>query len=617
MAEIEKYKNSQLLRLIWKRILKPHERVSLIALSGAQVVLTLLDLTGIVLIGLLGNLTITGIESSGTQKATSVILNLLGLTHMTFQKQVMFLGLVSGTILTAKTLLSVLISKKSFNILALISARNSVETLERIIQLPTNELVKRTKLSYIYDLTEGIRALTIGILGSSISLLSDFSLLIISITSLFIYDYRIASGLIIFMATLTAALHLFLGKVAASAGRENSRKSLESNEKISEAISLIWDIKNKNAYKNQVEEFRQVRLSFAKSLATLAFLPYVGKYVIETAILVGTLTLFAIQFYVFDASTAVLNLSIMLALGFRLAPAVLRIQQSFLIIKSSKSVGKSYVELLDKIHLSKIVIEQVNECTFCNEYGIILENVSFQYSDDNNYTLNNISVEVKFGEFIAIVGPTGAGKSTFLEVLMGMVKPTDGKVTIAKHEAHEFAMAHPNHLAFVPQNIEIINGTVRENLVFGLKDDSISDSEIYEVLSQSQLTEFVSGLESKLETLLGSKGQQLSGGQLQRLGIARALLCKPSILVLDEATSALDPLTEHFITECLNRMKSKITIIVVAHRLTTIKDASKIYYMDQGRILGNGTFSELRSKIANFDQQVNLVTLNRDESIGS
>lgn len=584
MAEIEKYKNSQLLRLIWKRILKPHERVSLIALSGAQVVLTLFDLTGIVLIGLLGNLTITGIESSGTQKATSVILNLLGLTHMTFQKQVMFLGLVSGTILTAKTLLSVLISKKSFNILALISARNSVETLERIIQLPTNELVKRTKLSYIYDLTEGIRALTIGILGSSISLLSDFSLLIISITSLFIYDYRIASGLIIFMATLTAALHLFLGKVAASAGRENSRKSLESNEKISEAISLIWDIKNKNAYKNQVEEFRQVRLSFAKSLATLAFLPYVGKYVIETAILVGTLTLFAIQFYVFDASTAVLNLSIMLALGFRLAPAVLRIQQSFLIIKSSKSVGKSYVELLDKIHLSKIVIEQVNECTFCNEYGIILENVSFQYSDDNNYTLNNISVEVKFGEFIAIVGPTGAGKSTFLEVLMGMVKPTDGKVTIAKHEAHEFAMAHPNHLAFVPQNIEIINGTVRENLVFGLKDDSISDSEIYEVLSQSQLTEFVSGLESKLETLLGSKGQQLSGGQLQRLGIARALLCKPSILVLDEATSALDPLTEHFITECLNRMKSKITIIVVAHRLTTIKDASKIYYMDQGQI---------------------------------
>ena len=207
------------------------------------------------------------------------------------------------------------------------------------------------------------------------------------------------------------------------------------------------------------------------------------------------------------------------------------------------------------------------------------------------------------GEFIGLVGTSGAGKTTLVDLILGLINPDFGTVSISNLPPREAINTWPGAIAYVPQDVEVINGSIRDNLLLGYTKDIISDSDLIDALRKADLDQFVLSQTMGMDTRVGEVGLKLSGGQKQRLAIARALLSRPLILVMDEVTSALDADTEINVNKEIDRLKGECTIIMIAHRLSSILKADKVIYISEGNILSVGTFSEVRNEVLDFDRQ--------------
>jgi ABC-type multidrug transport system fused ATPase/permease subunit len=313
-----------------------------------------------------------------------------------------------------------------------------------------------------------------------------------------------------------------------------------------------------------------------------------------------------------DASQAVATLAIFVAAGTRIAPAVLRIQQGSVMIKSSLGIAKPTLDLVAFLGHAPIKVNlddkvQTEHKGF--EPSLDVFNVSLTYPDKAEKALLNISFKAEPGTVIAVVGSSGAGKTTFVDVLLGILEPDSGTVLISGVTPIEAISKWPGAIAYVPQDVTMSNVTFRENISLGYKQDKSNDYLIWEALKISQLEEMVKELPDGLDTIVGERGSNISGGQRQRLGIARAMFTKPKLLVLDEATSSLDGQTEADISQAIQNLKGNVTTVMIAHRLSTVRNADKVVYMESGNILAVGSFDEVRSKVPGFDRQAQLMGL--------
>ena len=222
-----------------------------------------------------------------------------------------------------------------------------------------------------------------------------------------------------------------------------------------------------------------------------------------------------------------------------------------------------------------------------------LKDVSFKYPTAASPSLQEVSLVVKRGEAVGFVGPSGAGKSTLVDVILGLFAPTSGVVSVDGSDVHQNLRNWQNQIGYVPQAIYLTDDTLRRNVAFGLNDENIDDDLVREAIHLAQLQEFVSTLPDGLETVVGERGVRLSGGQRQRIGIARALYHKPSVLVLDEATSSLDTPTEHGVMQAVQALQGSKTVIIVAHRLSTVEYCDRLYRIEDSRITEEGTFAEV------------------------
>jgi ABC-type bacteriocin/lantibiotic exporter with double-glycine peptidase domain len=205
------------------------------------------------------------------------------------------------------------------------------------------------------------------------------------------------------------------------------------------------------------------------------------------------------------------------------------------------------------------------------------------------------------------VGPSGGGKSTLIDLILGLLAPSSGSISISGLTPVDAIKKWPGSIGYVPQDVFIENSTVKENICLGFNPESVSDDLVWKALQLADLSDFVKSLEGQLSYRISDAGKNLSGGQRQRLGIARALLTKPKIVIFDEATSALDAETENRVSESILKLTGECTVIFIAHRLSVVRSADMIYYIDKGKIISQGTFEELRSINANFDNQANFM----------
>ena len=279
-------------------------------------------------------------------------------------------------------------------------------------------------------------------------------------------------------------------------------------------------------------------------------------------------------------------------------------------LSSSSGAAGPTLNLSERLRTSGSQKPLANPLTTSRNFtpDIEISNLSFSY-DDSNAVIRNLNLSVKSGDFLAIAGPSGAGKSTLIDLCLGILEPVSGSVSISDTAPIEAIRLWPGKIAYVPQSVHLANMSLRDNLVFFSNVTENVDQKCLSVLAQTGLAEEFAKTNVTLDTIIGSDQNTLSGGQVQRIGIARALFSNPDLLILDESTSSLDAGTEHQINGMISNLPGKITRIVIAHRLSTIVAANKILYLNEEGNCEVGTFQSLRASNKEFNYQVSLLGL--------
>ena len=594
------------------RVLPQEDRSKVVVVTVLQVGLGFLDLVGVAAIGVLGALAVTGVQSQSPGNRVSRVLELLKISEFSFQNQVALLGLGAAGILILRTIISIIATRRIFYFLSRRGAVISSNLISKLLSQTLIQVQSRSTQDTVYALTAGVSAITLGVIGTTVTLIADGSLLAIMILGLFIVDPVIAVTSILFFGTLGFILYKLMNVKAHNLGFANTELSVASNEKIIQVLDSYRESVVGNRRNYYARDIGILRLKLADILAEMQFMPNVSKYVIESGMVIGAVVIAGIQFGLQDARHAVATLSVFLAAGTRIAPAILRLQQSLIGIKSAVGSATPTLKLLESLADSS-EIEIVNDDLSTTHEGFVAEInidcVSLTYPNKENKALSQISLKVKSGDSLAIVGPSGAGKTTLVDVLLGVLPPDSGKITISGLSPIEAINKWSGAMAYVPQDVRLAKGTFRENVALGYPLEVASDQLVWEALEIAQLDVFVKSLPLGIDTPVGERGAQISGGQRQRLGIARAMFTKPKLLVLDEATSSLDGQTEADLSQAINALQGSVSVVMIAHRLSTVRNADQVIYMDQGNIQARGTFEEVRAVVPDFDRQAQLMGL--------
>jgi ABC-type multidrug transport system fused ATPase/permease subunit len=594
------------------KILPRRDRTKIVLVAVVQIVLSFLDLVAVGLIGILGSIALTGIQSGQPGDRVSFILRLIHLNGMEFQKQVAILALISAFLLISRTVFSVVFIRRIFLFLSIKGAEISSNIASRLLSSDLLTIKRQPDQDLLYQLTLGVNAISLGILGNATTLLADGSLLLILMIGLFIVDPVIAISSFVLFGGLGLFLYINTNKKARSLGEEYTRLSIQSNQEILEVLSTYREtlVRNRRFYYSQ--RISATRHKLSSATAALQFMPHIGKYIIESGIVLGAILVSGIQFWMQDATHAVATLSVFLASGTRIAPAIMRIQNGALSFKSQMSGADSTLKLIQSLsHIQSIsqVSDELETVHKGFSSNINVVDAKLIYPSGKTNALSNVNLHVSEGEFIAIVGPSGAGKTSLVDVLLGVIPLESGSILISGVPPLKAISEWPGSISYVPQDVAIANSTIKENVSLGFPSEEVSEKAVWEALAIAQLDEYVQILPEKIETQVGERGAKLSGGQRQRLGIARAMYTKPKLLVLDEATSSLDGQTESDISGAIQNLRGNVTVVMIAHRLSTVRNADKVVYMKDGTILAVGTFEEVRGQVPDFDSQASLMGL--------
>jgi len=585
------------------------DKKKLVIVTIIQSFLGVLDLIAVAIIGFVGAIAVSGIKSDNPGDRTVSFLKFLKIENLNFQNQVVILVLFSALLFILRTILSVVLTRKILFYLSRQGARITKELTSKLISMPLTLIEKETKQHHIYTLTYGVTKITLYMIGSFIAIIADTTLILILFFGLLIVNTFVALTSVVFFGLISILLYKFLSQKAFGLGEKDREYSIKSNEKISELISSHREIFVKNREIYYINEIGEIRAKLSDVLAEYSFIPSISKYIFEIGLIIGTIIIGSIQFFMTDATNAIATLAIFMAAGSRVAPAILRIQSNAIQFRSATGSTASTLSLHENYSATIKMFKSftTNHSDFIPT--IFVEGVDYSYPELDSPSLSNINLEVNAGEFIAIVGPSGAGKTTLVDVILGIKTPENGSVKISNQNILDVLNRWPGALSYVPQNVSIFNGSIRENISIGYSADEIPENLIIDSLKTANLYDFVLKLENGIDTKIGENGANLSGGQKQRIGIARALVSKPKLLVLDEATSALDGQSELNISDSLRILRNKMTIIIVAHRLSTVKEADKVVYLEGGKILSAGTFEEVRRNVPNFEKQASLMGL--------
>jgi len=602
--------NSQIYRASLVLNLRDRKKVALIIL--VQIFLGIFDLVGVAVFGVMGSLAVSGVQSQSPNSRIETFLRTLGISELSFQNQAAILAVIATSFLMMKTLLTVLITKRTMLFLSRRGAAISSDLVARLLSRSLLFIQKRTTQQTLFAVTQGVATITMGVLATVVTMVSDFSLLIILSVGLFLVDPVIAASTLLVFGTIIFVMYRMMHTKAKVLGNADSELQIKSNEKVLEVLNSYRESVVRNRRNYYAQEIGLLRYDLAKTQAELSFMPYIGKYVLETSVVLGALIIAAIQFAIHDAVTAVATLSIFLVAGTRISPAALRLQQALIQIKAGLGGAEPTLSLIHDLRESKPsnsseINYQFDHLGFYPEVRV--EDVDFSYPESDNKALDHISLEIESGSIVALVGPSGGGKTTLVDVLLGILKPDTGSIFVSKLSPIDAINQSPGAISYVPQDVSIIDGSIRENVAMGFPLEVATDDRVSQAIQIAGLTDFVNSLPRGLDTHVGENGAKISGGQRQRLGIARAMFTEPKLLVLDEATSALDGETESRIAESILGLKGKVTVIMIAHRLSTVRDADQVIYIENGQLIARGTFNQLRTQIPDFDKQARLMGL--------
>lgn len=593
-------------------VLSKRDKHKYVAVLFLQALLGLFDLAGVALAGIIGSLSIRGVQSQTPGLRVQSALRLLGLENLNFQSQITILGFSTVALLVFKTILTVIITRRILTFLANRSSEIATDLIARTLNQPINDMQNQNTSEFQFAMSAGISSITMGILGVASTAIADVSLVVILVIGIIYIDLPMAICLGVLFGITALILNRVLKSRAKFIGDTIVQSEILANKKISEVRMAYREIlvrDRRGYYANQISQLKRQAM---EGIAAQTFLPNVSKYIFEIAILLGAVLTAFIQIWTKDISHAAASLTLFLVAGSRLAPAILRIQQNSVLIQMNFSSARETVTSLKKImHIPQINLDErqikFDHDDFTPE--IMIENVSFKYNESNGNSISNLNLNIPAGSFVALVGASGAGKSTLADLILGINLANTGAIRISGVSPEEAIYRWPGAIAYVPQNVGLFEGSILDNLRLGFPNSHELEDRAIAALQQSHLKDNKSGLALDLNQQIGEHGSRLSGGQRQRLGIARALFTNPKLIVMDEATSALDGVTESLITDSIQALRGKVTLVIIAHRLSVVRDADIVVYLKEGKVEAVGKFEEIRQQVPEFETQAQIMGL--------
>ncbi len=598
--------------LVLSRVLAERDRTKLALVTILQIGLSILDLIGVSLIGVIGALTINGVKSQSPSGKVGQVIEFLGLENFTFQTQTITLVLAAVLLLVLRTCLSILITRRTLFFLSRRSAEISSRLISQVMAQPLSTLNQFSTQHIHYTLTSGANALTIGVFGSIVSVASDLALVMVLGLGIAIIDPLTALLTITIFGTILIYMYFKTNHRSKEISRLYSEVYIQDSEILLELISGYREafIRNRRGY--FVDRAKKVKWEIAGYSAELAWMPNISKYVVEITFTIGTMLVAGLQFMANDSARAVGSLALFLAAGSRITPALLRVQQNLVSINGNIVRAKPTVELFARTDANfEIPLYESEIDTEHEGFSPLIEitDITFSYPNSDVEILKALNLSINPGETVAIVGPSGGGKSTLIDLILGIYVPTSGEIKLSGYAPSQSITKWPGAIGYVPQEVVLMSGSIAENISSGFETSEISEALVEDALKLAQLHDFVLSLPLGSGTDVGERGGKLSGGQRQRVGIARAMFTKPKLLVLDEATSALDGQTESEISEAIQGLKGKVTLMLIADRLSTVQKADRVIYLQTGTIIAQGTFDEVRKAVPDFDKQSYLMGL--------
>lgn len=456
--------------------------------------------------------------------------------------------------------------------------------------------------SLIHKVINESQRLTFAIIHQALTLNAKAAIAVLMSLAIIIYDPIISfSGLAIF------SLSYFLIYKLSESHLNQASKSLADDQEIrlktaSESFGGIQNIILSRTQPFFFDTFNQSTDKYYLSWGNSQVLSITPKYLLEV-LAMGSIIVLVLFLFLSgneNLSSILPTLSVFALAGYKILPALQTAYYSFSIITANISAFENLeLDLINSYDIESnnhgLKVKSENKIEFRNK--LCLRNICFAYPESSKMVLNSISFEILAETTIGIVGPSGAGKSTMIDLILGLINPISGNfiaddISIDKSNVDLWQ----RNIGFVPQSIFLSDSTIKENIAFGVDAQLIDNKKILEAANLANIMDFVSSLPDGLDTFVGERGIQLSGGQIQRIGIARALYNNPKILIFDEATSSLDGISEKLIMEAINKFTGQKTIIIVAHRLETIKNCDSIFLLKDGEILDSGSYDELLSR---------------------
>jgi ATP-binding cassette subfamily C protein len=399
---------------------------------------------------------------------------------------------------------------------------------------------------------------------------------------------------IVGLGALMWAVSAFTRKELARVGQIRGEEQGRMIQWVNQSLGGIKEVKLLGREQFFADAVALSGLRYTRALRRSALLGELPRVVLETsAALVIVVFVLLIVLSGRDMKTVVGALAVLGMAMVRLVPAATRITKALHAIRFYAHAVQSMNE--GRGMSAAVVSEEKKSAPISLRSTITLENLTFHYPEGAAASLYDVSLEIPRAARVAFVGASGAGKTTLANVLLGLLQPTSGRLLVDGVDVRGNLRSWQDHLGYIPQDIYLIDDSIRRNVAFGVPDDAIDDKAVWRALESAQLADFVRKLNGDLDAQVGERGVRISAGQRQRIGIARALYHDPDVLLLDEATSALDNETERLFAAAIDALAHRKTIIIIAHRLTTVRDCDTIYLMERGRVIASGTYDELLS----------------------
>ena len=590
-------------------LLDSQSRIKLFIYSLLRMLIGMIDIVGVLLIGLIlaKSVNSVGAGSAGTSKVSKYLEIFDAFTI--FQ-----LALIATFAFITKSALSAILTKIMLQDFANFEVKIATGAFDFMLKNIswTTKAYSKSDINFLLKSSTGS---TVQMIAAFVVVISELFFLIAILISFLFVDSKITLFIVLYFSLIAIFLNNYLGKRFKAAGIKSVTNEVAATTVIYDTIQSYREVVSLKKQNYFLNKFKDHKYNVAKASFDIQFLSALPRYIVESSLLIGALGIISLSLSSGNIGQSAESIGIFLTGSMKIMTSLLPLQTYFAQFKNQIEISQKFLDFEQNAKAMKssktLVKPSKPKASHLRQkpIGVSIENLFFDYGDSQNPVLSDLTLRIKPGEQVAFIGSSGAGKSTLADLIIGINKPGRGAISYFTSDDENIDPEEIN-FGYVPQNPGRIYGTIKENIAFGVPVNEIQIENLEEAITISCLNDVISQLDQGYETHTGEQSDDLSGGQMQRIGLARALYVRPNLLILDEATSALDVENEMAISRSLENLRGTCTVIVIAHRLSTVKNSDTVFVMDNGKIVAQGKFSELADSneiVARFVELSNLI----------